>query len=301
MEFFQLKYVVEVVQAGSISKAAENLFISQPNLSNHIANLERELGNEIFERNNRGVKLTLFGVEIYYQAKSIVEQYDLVEQKILKQADTRRIKVTSFGSEIIDIHFLKMCEKFNEENYRFEIYELGIEQSIHKVVERDCDVGVIIYSEFQRDMVEKYLDSRNLELEDMFSGDLKVHISKENQLSKKESLEYDDLKDLFHVKKSYLFNDIFNFNYEMEYLGIPDTSKSILTDSNKTYNDALMSLPSFAMEIDWKCKYKIFSDLARLPFENKKLDVTCGLVKRKNEILSEELEFFKRSLIEAYN
>lgn len=300
MEFSQLKYVVEVVEAGSISKAADNLFISQPNLSTQISNLEKELGKEIFERNNRGVKLTSFGVEIYYQARFIVDQYRLVEDKLLFKNDINRIKITSFGSEIIDIHFIKMCEAFNEEDHVFEIYELGVEQSIQKVIERDCDIGIIIYSRFQKNMLEKYLESRNLELEDLFIGDLKVHISKNSPLSKKSSLEYSDLKDLFHVKKSYLFDGIFNLNYEIEYLGIPDTNKSVMTDSNKTYNDALHSLPSFAMEVDWNCKYKIFSDLERLSFENKNLDIICGLVKRKNEKLGVELEFFKNSLIEAY-
>lgn len=42
MEFNQLKYVVEIVEAGSISKAANNLFISQPNLSMQIVQLEKE-------------------------------------------------------------------------------------------------------------------------------------------------------------------------------------------------------------------------------------------------------------------
>lgn len=301
MEFSQLKYVVEIVEAGSISKAAENLFISQPNLSTQIFNLEKELGKDIFERSNRGVKLTSYGVEVYYQARYLVEQYDLVEDKLLFKKDVNRIKITSFGSEIIDIHFMKMCEKFNRNDHIFEIYELGVEESIDRVLQRDCDIGIIIYSGFQKNMLKQYLKSRKLELEDLFVGDLKVHISSNSPLSSKEYLTYNDLKDLFHVKKSYLFDGVFNLNYELEYLGIPDTNKSVITDSNKTYNDALHSLPSFAMEVDWDCKYKIFSDLKRISFENKELDIICGLVKREKEELKEELQFFKESLIEAYS
>ncbi|MGL4731872.1 MAG: LysR family transcriptional regulator [Clostridium sp.] len=54
----QLRYVVEIAEKGSINKAAESLFISQPNLSNIIKDLENEINIKIFNRNNRGITLT---------------------------------------------------------------------------------------------------------------------------------------------------------------------------------------------------------------------------------------------------
>ena len=48
MDFNQLKYLIEIVETGSISKAANNLFISQPNLSQQMSNLEKEIGKSIF-------------------------------------------------------------------------------------------------------------------------------------------------------------------------------------------------------------------------------------------------------------
>lgn len=48
MKFQQIKYVMEVANTGSISKAAKNLFMSQPNISNAINDLEEELGITIF-------------------------------------------------------------------------------------------------------------------------------------------------------------------------------------------------------------------------------------------------------------
>jgi len=44
-----------------MNKAAQNLFISQPNLSSSIANLEKELGIYIFNRTSRGVQVTQDG------------------------------------------------------------------------------------------------------------------------------------------------------------------------------------------------------------------------------------------------
>lgn len=301
MDFNQLKYIVEVVETGSISKAANNLFISQPNLSNQIISLENEIGKEIFYRNNRGVTLTSYGVEVYHYAKSLVKQFEIVENKLLTKSNHHKIKISSFGSEVINFQFFEVCKNYNSENYEFELTESGLENSIKKVMQRDSDIGIIVYSQFQKKKLLQYLVAEELEIENLFFGDMKIHISKNNILSKKKSISSIDLEGLFHIKKSYLYDGMFSFNQELEYLGIPDNNKSVFTNGNKTYNDALHNLPSFAVEIDWKCKKKIHSDLARIPFEDKRLDITCAVIKRKNEILKDELIFFIDKLIESYN
>ncbi len=300
MDFNQLRFIVEVVETGSISKAANNLFVSQPNLSSQIAGLEKEIGKTIFNRTNRGVTLTSYGVEVYHYAKAMVEQYKIVEKKLMTNSNENKVKIASFGSEIINSQFFEVCRRYNKNNYEFEINECGVEKAIEKVNYRDCDIAIIIYSDFQARKLTQFLAAEGLELKNLFTGQLKVHISKNWLLSKKKKLNKEDLKGLFHVKKSYLYEGMFGFDYELEYLDIPDNKKTILANGNKTYNDALHKLPSFAIEIDWKCNKELPSDLARIPYSDKTLTITCAMVKRKNEILKEELTFFIDKLIEAY-
>ncbi|MFV0343749.1 MAG: LysR family transcriptional regulator, partial [Anaerocolumna sp.] len=130
MDFNQLKYIVEIVETGSISKAATNLFLSQPNLSNQITSLENEIGKNIFYRNNRGVTLTAYGVEVYHYAKSIIKQFEIMKDKLLTNTNDNKIKVASFGSEVINFKFYEVCQKYNEDNYEFELCEAGVEESI---------------------------------------------------------------------------------------------------------------------------------------------------------------------------
>ena len=61
MKLEQIEQVVEIAKQNSISQAASNLFISQPSLSLSIQHLENELGEAIFLRTNKGVRLTPFG------------------------------------------------------------------------------------------------------------------------------------------------------------------------------------------------------------------------------------------------
>ena len=73
MNFKQLEYFVAVADAGSISSAARSLHISQPPLSTQMHLLEEELGQSLFERGSRSIKLTDAGRFFYERAQSILD------------------------------------------------------------------------------------------------------------------------------------------------------------------------------------------------------------------------------------
>lgn len=75
MTIQQLQYVLEIARCGSASRAAKNLFLSQPNLSSAIKNLEQELGFPIFERTSAGMKLTPAGSRLAKEASVIMEPF----------------------------------------------------------------------------------------------------------------------------------------------------------------------------------------------------------------------------------
>ena len=66
MNTLYLKYVLEIEKAGSISQAAQNLFMAQPNLSKAVKDLEHELGYSIFKRTPSGVTVTERGNEFLF-------------------------------------------------------------------------------------------------------------------------------------------------------------------------------------------------------------------------------------------
>jgi Transcriptional regulator len=91
MTLQQLRYVIAVVNYGSISEGAKQLFISQPSLSNAIKELEKELGIEIFHRTPRGVTLSSEGTEFLSYARQVVEQAELLEERYSGQRRVKRI------------------------------------------------------------------------------------------------------------------------------------------------------------------------------------------------------------------
>ena len=69
MNIVYLRYAVAVAKAGSLNKAAEELFIAQPNLSRAIKELEKELGIVIFDRNSKGITLTSDGEQDHHERR----------------------------------------------------------------------------------------------------------------------------------------------------------------------------------------------------------------------------------------
>ena len=79
MNIIQFKYAIEVERTGSISQAAENLYMAQPNLSKAIRELEEGLGFPVFERTSRGVVPTRRGVEFLKLARGVLLQVEQME------------------------------------------------------------------------------------------------------------------------------------------------------------------------------------------------------------------------------
>ena len=77
MELRELKYFLAVAREQSISKAAEALFVTQPNLSRQMQNLEKEIGQQLFIRGTRKITLTEAGQLLRKRAEEIIEMHPL--------------------------------------------------------------------------------------------------------------------------------------------------------------------------------------------------------------------------------
>ncbi len=82
MELRELKYFLAVAREQSISKAAEALFITQPNLSRQMQNLEKEIGQQLFIRGTKKITLTDVGQLLRKRAEEIMELYNQTEAEL---------------------------------------------------------------------------------------------------------------------------------------------------------------------------------------------------------------------------
>ena len=80
MKIEQIQYVLAIYETGSISKAAERFYLSRPNISNAVRNLENELGFEIMERGAKGVRFTKEGLLFVQKAVRILKDVDEIQE-----------------------------------------------------------------------------------------------------------------------------------------------------------------------------------------------------------------------------
>lgn len=88
IEMRQLQYYMICAEMGSISKAAEILYTTQPNVSKVIRALESYLGAELFFRNGRGIALTTEGERVYQYAKIILQNAENLQNMVKSRITT---------------------------------------------------------------------------------------------------------------------------------------------------------------------------------------------------------------------
>lgn len=149
MNVQHLIYVVEIHKCGSISKAAQNLFMAQPNLSNAIKELEHEIGITVFKRTPKGIETTKDGLEFIQYASEIITRMNALEKYYSRQSGNPiRISITTMRSSIICGKFVKYINDFqslhgDRTSFRIHFKEATNFDSINDVVNDQADIGII--------------------------------------------------------------------------------------------------------------------------------------------------------------
>ena len=126
MTIDELQWMTELFRVGKMSKAAENLFITQPALSQCVQRIEQQLGFKLFERSNKGLKPTPKGQLFYETARQITNAYQqfLYQAELLDQQQIREITIgaATYLSYCCSVDMLSALKKAFP-NISFQIYE----------------------------------------------------------------------------------------------------------------------------------------------------------------------------------
>ncbi|MGN1059371.1 MAG: LysR family transcriptional regulator, partial [Clostridia bacterium] len=164
MNILHLKYAVEVANTGSINKAAENLYMNQPNLSRAIKELEDSLCITIFDRTTRGMVVTPDGEEFLRYARKILRQIDEVEAIYSKEKrDQQRFSISVPRACYISDAFAQFVRRLDKEKPAEVFYqETNTMSAINNILHADYQLAIIRYASdcgkyFKRMLEEKGL------------------------------------------------------------------------------------------------------------------------------------------------
>lgn len=144
MNLKQLEAFVHVAEGGSFSKAAKELFLTQPTVSAHISSLEKELNVRLFIRNTKEVNLSDDGKELYKYAKQMIDLQKKIEERFSAKKEAGKHCISIAASSIPAQYLLpKVLLRFNEKfpDEQLKIIETDSSQVVTKVVDHMVDVG----------------------------------------------------------------------------------------------------------------------------------------------------------------
>jgi DNA-binding transcriptional LysR family regulator len=195
------RYAVEIAKTKSINKAAENLFMSQPNLSRAIKDLEASLGIVIFNRTTKGMTLTSQGEEFLEYARKILAEIDTIENMYLTEnINKQRFSVSVPRSSYISNAFSEFVKNLDL-NKKAEVFykETNAFRTIRNVLQSDYNLGIIRYQEVFDDYFQSLLKEKDLKGELVSEFTYKVVMSKNHPLANKDDLTLKDLEPFIEI------------------------------------------------------------------------------------------------------
>lgn len=246
MTLTQLRYVIEVAEAGSMSAAAARLFIAQPSLSKAVLELEAEMGVQIFERSSRGVRATEEGTRFLSYARQVVEQADLLESQYLHTAAPRRVfAVSSQHYAFVVNAFVELVRELGREKYEFSLREGTTAGIIEDVRTQRSEVGVIYRSRFNSEVIDAAVRRAELRFEPLFCALPHVFVSRTSPLAERERVTLADLAPFPRLTYDQGTQNSFYFSEELHATEVVD--KQIVVTDRATLFNLLIGLDGYTI------------------------------------------------------
>lgn len=197
-----INYALEIERVGSITQAAQNLYMAQPNLSKAIKELEHELGFAIFKRTSSGVRITEEGTEFLYHARQITEQLEAVSRISDRTGGSEKLRYKISiprGSYIADGFTSFVSELKLEKGMEITINETNALGTINNVSNRGYNLGVIRYKNSEEEYYMTSLKNNHLVAETIWEFEYVLVMSKSHPLATYTDITPDDLKEYTQI------------------------------------------------------------------------------------------------------
>ncbi|MFA6622554.1 MAG: LysR family transcriptional regulator [Fibrobacteraceae bacterium] len=295
MTLQQLRYAIGIAETGSLNKAAEKLYISQPSLTASIHELEDELNILIFNRTSRGVSLTNDGEEFISYARDLYHNYESLLGKYGKTgARKKRFAVSTQHYSFVVKSFVETVKKFGTDEYEFAVRETRTKEVIEDASTLKSEIGVLYLSEFNRKVILNLLKARDLEFHKIIDCRAYVYLWKNHPLAGKRSVTFDELAD--YPCLSFEQGDNSSCYFAEEILSENEYHRTIKANDRATMLNLMVGLGGYTLCSGIICEELNGSDYTAVPFKDTDSGINrvmeIGYVTRRNLLLSDIGERF---------
>lgn len=303
MTLAQLKYVIAVANESSLNEAARTLFVSQPSLSSAIKSVETEIGFDIFIRSKNGITLTTKGEEFLGYAKSVVEQYDLLDAKYISQTNVKKTFSVSMQHYTFAVNaFVEMVNQFGMDDYEFEVHETKTYEVIENVKNQKSEIGILYINSYNESVLKKIFAESGLTFNPLFDCHIYVYMSKDHPLARKKEIKMEELDN--YPCLSFAQGENNSFYFAEEVLSTYQYKRLIRVNDRATILNLMIGLNGYTLCSGIICEDLNGSNYCAIKLKSDET-MTIGYISRKDSTISkigqryiEEISKYKDNVLE---
>ncbi|MGP7818837.1 LysR family transcriptional regulator [Niallia sp. 01092] len=291
MEMKHLLYFIEVTRLGSFTRAADQLYITQPAISRIIKSLETEMGVSLFIRSRKKLELTDAGRVLYKHAQVFDRQFQLLKAEMdnLTSLKKGHIRI-GLPSIVNSFFFSQLIASFHKKypEITFQLVEDGSKRIEEKVLNDKLDLGVVVVSD-NHDLLDYY---------SFVKEELKLIVPPSHRLANKQAVSLAELKNEFFImfNQDFLLRDWIIAACKKEGFVpsiISETSQLDFIQEMVASNLGITLLPE-------STSADLTADVRAINLSNPKIDWNLSIIWKNGEQLSkvskEFIRFFKERL-----
>ena len=290
MTLQQLYYAITISETGSLNKAAEILYVSQPSLTGAVREIEKELGITIFYRSGRGVSLTNDGLEFISYARQVYSQYESMMDNYGKAGKhKKKFGISTQHYSFAVKGFVDMVKQFCTEEYEFAIRETKTKEVIDDVITLRSEIGILYLNDFNRKAIQKLLRENSLEFHSLIKCGTYVYLWKGHPLANNKSIKFEELSE--YPCLSFEQGASASLYFAEEILSTNDYPRIIKANDRATMLNLMVGLNGYTLCSGIICEELNGPDYAAIPFEAKDdsadNQTEIGYIVKKNQVLSD--------------
>lgn len=284
MTLQQLRYVTMVAETGTITEAANKLYISQPSLTNAIHELEKEMNIVIFNRTNKGISLSKEGEDFLGYARQILEQAAILEDKYKGNGGGKKQYCVSTQHYSFAVNaFVDLIKEYGQDEYDFSLRETQTYEIIEDVARLRSEIGILFLNDFNEAVMNKILKSYDLEFHQLYVAKPHVFISRKHPLAGKDRITNEELEEYPYL--SFEQGEHNSFYFSEEVFAAVERKKNIRVRDRATLFNLLIGLNGYTVcsgVIDKKLNGK---DIIAVPLADEN-DMRIGYITHRKGMLS---------------
>lgn len=285
----QLEYFLKVYEVGSISRAAEQLFLSPQGLSKTILALERELGLTLFDRTGRRMRPTDAGAWLREHARLILEEYDLIEKKrYLKESPRKTVRLSyTYGvMDYLTVEFIRQFQKANSQ-ILLSLAEIPDPVALERLRAGEGELALL------SDPVDVTLFS----VKQLYTCSYCVVLHENHPLAQKEHICNADLHGYPMVVKGREFG-LYHSQWTRSSSRGAEPYVALETTSYHLAHRMAAAGLAVGLSLDYLARQDPQPHTVIRPLEEESMRKTISLVQRRNQPLSPEAEALKQFLLD---